>query len=660
MSKKLMLINADHPEECRAVLLENGIVEDLIVEHASHEQIKGNVYLGVINRVEPAIEAAFVDYGGKKYGFLPFKDVRRESYLPTGERKARMRIQDVLVRGQKILVQVVKEGRDAKGPSLSNNISIPGRFLVLMVGQEANAISRKIEDESERKKLKEIIADFNLPDNMGVIIRTAGVGRTKTELNKDLQMLIKIWDNINEMVQSEKQPPPVLVYREPDMVVRTVRDHFTTEMSEILVDNVSSHRALKDFMRMVMPRFQNRIKLYQETKPLFSKHNVEQQIESIYEKKVPLPSGGSLVFDIAEGMVCIDVNSGRSTSASQLEETAIRTNLEAADEVARQLRLRDLGGLVVIDFIDMFQKKNKTAVERQLKQACKKDKARINISRISKFGLLEMSRQRMSPPVREGVFELCQRCSGTGYVKSHGAMALGALRNIQERLAQGRVKELEAVVSPEVADYILNHKTKFLVGLQEKHNFTLRFSSRPGLKFEEFTYNILERKKEEEGLPEEPRLREEPRKAEDVPPAEKKEEGTAPAPSRSKSQEKRTRSPRKRYTRRKTGTRRPGTGKSRRRPSRPGSRSNASRRFPTAKSGSGRGPDEGESSSVAVEQETTPPASNPPPRDPGSDGAETKTNSTSSVGKTPEENSSERDRKEGPPSPSTLSEEFFA
>ncbi|NIQ02749.1 MAG: Rne/Rng family ribonuclease, partial [Nitrospinaceae bacterium] len=396
MSKKLMLINADHPEECRAVLLENGIVEDLIVEHASHEQIKGNVYLGVINRVEPAIEAAFVDYGGKKYGFLPFKDVRRESYLPTGERKARMRIQDVLVRGQKILVQVVKEGRDAKGPSLSNNISIPGRFLVLMVGQEANAISRKIEDESERKKLKEIIADFNLPDNMGVIIRTAGVGRTKTELNKDLQMLIKIWDNINEMVQSEKQPPPVLVYREPDMVVRTVRDHFTTEMSEILVDNVSSHRALKDFMRMVMPRFQNRIKLYQETKPLFSKHNVEQQIESIYEKKVPLPSGGSLVFDIAEGMVCIDVNSGRSTSASQLEETAIRTNLEAADEVARQLRLRDLGGLVVIDFIDMFQKKNKTAVERQLKQACKKDKARINISRISKFGLLEMSRQRMS------------------------------------------------------------------------------------------------------------------------------------------------------------------------------------------------------------------------------------------------------------------------
>ncbi len=502
MPKKIMLINADHPEECRVVILEDGKVDELIVEHASHEQIKGNIYLAVINRVEPAIEAAFLDIGGKKFGFLPFKDVRKDSYLQTGEKKAKVRIQDVLVRGQKLLVQVVKEGRDAKGPSLTNWISLPGRFLVLMVGQEASAVSRKIEDEAERKKLKDIIADFDLPENMGVIIRTAGLGRTKLELQKDLQMLMKIWDQLEADMQAETTTAPGLLYREPNMVVRTVRDHFTADTSEIIVDDNDAYKATLGFVKMVMPRLHRRVKFYKETRPMFSHYKVEQQIESIYDRTVPLPSGGSIVIDIGEAMVSIDVNSGKTTGASQLEETALNTNIEAANEIGRQLRIRDLGGLIVIDFIDMYQKKNKALVERELKQVCKKDKARINLARISKFGLMEMSRQRMSPPVKEGVFESCKVCGGSGQVKSVGALVLGMLRKIQETLAQGNVGLLAVHVSPEVADYMLKHKLKYLMELQEKHKFIIEFVSKSGLTYENFAYNVLERRKDNEKVDE--------------------------------------------------------------------------------------------------------------------------------------------------------------
>jgi ribonuclease E len=503
MSKKIMLINADQPEECRVVILEDGKIEELIVEHASHEQIKGNIYLGTINRVEPSIEAAFLDIGSKKFGFLPFKDVRKDSYLQTGEKKARTRIQDVLVRGQNLLVQVVKEGRDAKGPSLTNWISLPGRFLVLMVGQEASAVSRKIEDESERKKLKDIIADFNLPDNMGVIIRTAGLGRTKLELQKDLQMLLNIWEKLDADLNSEDAQAPALLYSEPDMVVRTVRDHFTADTTEIIVDDKESYKAVQGFVKMVMPRLYRRVKFHKETKPIFSQFNIETQIDSIYDRTVKLPSGGSIVIDIGEAMVSIDVNSGKTTGASQLEETATNTNMEAATEVGRQLRLRDLGGLIVIDFIDMYQKKNKALVEKQLKLVCKKDKARINLSRISKFGLMEMSRQRMSPPVKEGVFEACKVCKGAGNVKSVGNIVLGMLRRIQEIIARDNVRLLAVEVSPEVGDYMLTHKLRYLLELQEKHHFIIEFVSKPGLAHEDFIYNVLERKKPGENEQEE-------------------------------------------------------------------------------------------------------------------------------------------------------------
>ena len=498
MAKKLsMMINRDHPEVCRAVILEGGRINDYIVENVSQEKIKGNIYLGVINRVEPAIEAAFVDIGGSKYGFLPFKDVLKESYVDTGERKARVRIQDVLVRGQEILVQVAKESRDAKGPSLTNSISLPGRFLVLMSGSHTSAVSRKIEDGEERKKLKTLVADFKLPDNLGLIIRTAGLGRTKTELQKDLQRLLMVWENLSTSREKKIKKPPFLIYQEADMVVRLVRDNFTTDTSEVLVDNVESFDAVKGFMKMVMPRFTNRVKLYKDTTPIFSRFNIEDQIESLYQRNVSLPSGGSIVFDSGEAMVSIDVNSGKTTSASQLEETALKTNLEAAEEIGRQLRLRDLGGLVVIDFIDMFHKKNQTLVEKEIKKICKLDKARINIARISKFGLLEMSRQRLAPPVQQGAFVKCDSCAGTGIVRSLNYVVMHVLRKINEHLANGSVKKLTVEVSSDVTEYMLNYKSAFLLGLQEKLQFKLEFLSKPALAWTDFKYLVTKKTSDE-------------------------------------------------------------------------------------------------------------------------------------------------------------------
>jgi len=501
-----MLINAQHPEECRVVVLDNNIIQDYIVEYSSREQIKGNVYLGVINRVEPSIEAAFVDFGGKKYGFLPFKDVLKESYIHTGEKKAKVRIQDVLIRGQHILVQVAKESRDTKGPSLTNAMSLAGRFLVLMQGQ-GSAVSRKIEDESERKKLKDIVSDFDLPENLGLIIRTAGLGQTKVELQKDMQMLLKIWKRIEDGQKNESTTAPFLIYQEPDLVVRTVRDHFNSDTSQIIVDSKDAYKALKDFVKIVMPRNRNLVKLYSETKPLFSEYRVEEQIESIYQRKVLLPSGGSIVIDIGEAMVSIDVNSGKTKGGLDLEETALTTNLEAATEVARQLRLRDLGGLIVIDFIDMFQKRNKAAVEKEVKQSCKTDKARINLARISKFGLLEMSRQRISPPVKEGVFEQCGHCAGSGLVRSMDSIILNVLRKIHETIAKEKVKILSLEVSPEVSNYFLNNKLNFLADLKAKHLVDIRFQITQNLSYESFKYKVSEvweseSVKEEEKSPE--------------------------------------------------------------------------------------------------------------------------------------------------------------
>jgi len=366
-----------------------------------------------------------------------------------------------------------------------------------MSGSHASAVSRKIEDGEERKNLKTLVADFELPKNLGLIIRTAGVGRTKTELQKDLNRLLMVWENLTSSQNKSVQKAPYLLYQEADMVVRLVRDNFTTETSEVLVDNVESYKAVKSFMKMVMPKLENRVKLYQDTQPIFSRFKIEDQIESLYQRKVLLPSGGSIVFDSGEAMVSIDVNSGKTTSASQLEETALNTNLEAAIEIGRQLRLRDLGGLVVIDFIDMFHKKNQGLVEKELKKICKLDKARINMARISKFGLLEMSRQRLAPPVQQGAFIVCSTCSGTGIVRSLNYIVIHVLRKINEHLANGKVKKLKVEVSPDVIEYMLNKKVKFLLDLQEKLQFELEFISKTAISWENFKYIVTEKTEEE-------------------------------------------------------------------------------------------------------------------------------------------------------------------
>jgi ribonuclease E len=496
-TKKVMLISADHPEEVRAVIIENGKLEEFIVEHSGQELLKGNVYLGVISRVEPGIEAAFVDIGWKKFGFLPFKDVLKENYIQTGEKKAKIRIQDVLIKGQKILVQVVKESRDHKGPSLTNAVTIPGRFLVLMNGSDSSGVSRKIEDEAERKKLKVILKDLNIPENMGIIVRTAGLGRTKIELQKDIQMLMKIWNDIIIGKKNSVQAP-CLLYKGPDMVVRTVRDHFTADTSEIMVDNHESYKALKEFIKLMMPRMIRRVKHYQEPRPLFAKYNIEDQIQNIYRRSVDLPSGGSIVFDTGEAMVSIDVNSGEATGESDLEETAFRTNLEAADAIGRELRLRDLGGLVVIDFIDMFQKKNKTLVEKQLKLSVKSDKARINMARLSRFGLMELSRQRIAPPVKDAVFNKCSICSGTGHVKTDNAASLDVMRKIQNIISDDAIKKIAVTVSNSVAQHILNNKKEFLVDIENKQKVKIDFYGRENISQENFIYSVVEKVSEEE------------------------------------------------------------------------------------------------------------------------------------------------------------------
>lgn len=352
--KKKMLINVADEEESRVAIMEDGILEEFTIEVASREQIKGNIYNGVVVKVEPSLQAAFVDYGGNRHGFLPMGEIHDSWYAgdSTNGDRGRPRIQDVLKRNQKVLVQVAKEELGNKGASLTTYISLPGRYLVLMPGSDSGGgISRKIEDEEERKKLKETIAQLNPPPDIGIIVRTAGLNRNKTELQRDLTYLQRLWSSIQE--KSKQSPAPALIYQEHDLVIRSIRDYFTPDIQEVLVDNRDVYRRARDFFQAVMPRYQGRVKLYREKAPIFAQHGLENQIEAIYTHKVELKSGGSIVIDQTEALVAIDVNSGRATREKGIEETAYKTNMEAAQEVARQLRLRDMGGLIVIDFIDM-------------------------------------------------------------------------------------------------------------------------------------------------------------------------------------------------------------------------------------------------------------------------------------------------------------------
>jgi ribonuclease E len=463
---KRMLVNATQEEELRVALVDGQRIYDLDVEVPSREQKKANVYKGRITRVEPSLEACFVDYGAERHGFLPLKEVSREYFkdgqLPGG----RGNIRELLAEGQDIIVQVEKEERGNKGAALTTFISLAGRFLVLMPNNaRAGGVSRRIEGE-DREQLREALDQVKIPEGMGAIVRTAGVGRTAEELQWDLDNLKEVWTAVSQA--AEGRPAPFLIYQESKAIIRALRDYLADDIGEILVDNQEIFTEAQQYMQRFMPAGLRKLKLYEDSVPLFTRFQIENQIESAHSHKVNLPSGGSIVIDPTEALVSIDINSARATRGSDIEATALNTNLEAADEIARQLRLRDLGGLIVIDFIDMESQKNQRAVEDRLRDAVKQDRARIQIGRISRFGLLELSRQRLRPSIGESASIACPRCSGMGTIRSVDSLALALLRLIGEEARKDRTVKVIAQLPVEVATYLMNEKREWLNNIEAK------------------------------------------------------------------------------------------------------------------------------------------------------------------------------------------------
>ncbi|WP_148254694.1 ribonuclease E [Aidingimonas lacisalsi] len=466
---KRMLINATQPEELRVALVDGQRLYDLDIESGAREQKKANIYRGKITRIEPSLEAAFVDFGADRHGFLPLKEISREYFVK--ESSGRPNIKDVLKEGQEIIVQVDKEERGNKGAALTTFISLAGRFLVLMPNNpRAGGISRRIEGE-ERSQLKEAMGQLTLPDKMGVIVRTAGIGRTPEELQWDLDYLVQVWESITE--EAGKRPAPFLIYRESNVIIRAMRDYLRHDIGEVLIDSPEIHQEALAFIRQVMPSYQQKIKLYADEVPLFSRFQIESQIETAYQREVKLPSGGSIVIDHTEALVSIDINSSRATRGSDIEETALQTNLEAADEIARQLRLRDIGGLVVIDFIDMSPARNQREVENRTRDALKLDRARVQIGRISRFGLMEMSRQRLRPSLGETSGVVCPRCVGQGTIRDVRSLSLSILRLIEEEAMKERSAHIRAILPVSVATYLLNEKRNVLADIERRQSVQL-------------------------------------------------------------------------------------------------------------------------------------------------------------------------------------------
>ncbi|MEE9651477.1 ribonuclease E [Enterobacter soli] len=454
---KRMLINATQQEELRVALVDGQRLYDLDIESPGHEQKKANIYKGKITRIEPSLEAAFVDYGAERHGFLPLKEIAREYFPANYNSHGRPNIKDVLREGQEVIVQIDKEERGNKGAALTTFISLAGSYLVLMPNNpRAGGISRRIEGD-DRTELKEALASLELPDGMGLIVRTAGVGKSAEALQWDLSFRLKHWEAIQKAAES--RPAPFLIHQESNVIVRAFRDYLRQDIGEILIDNPKVlELARQHIAALGRPDFTSKIKLYTGEIPLFSHYQIESQIESAFQREVRLPSGGSIVIDTTEALTAIDINSARATRGGDIEETAFNTNLEAADEIARQLRLRDLGGLIVIDFIDMTPVRHQRAVENRLREAVRQDRARIQISHISRFGLLEMSRQRLSPSLGESSHHVCPRCSGTGTVRDNESLSLSILRLIEEEALKENTKEVHAIVPVPIASYLLNEK----------------------------------------------------------------------------------------------------------------------------------------------------------------------------------------------------------
>ena len=472
-----MLINAEEPEEYRLAIVSGKKLEEFYVETTTRENTRGNIYKGVVVNIQPSLQAAFVDFGTEKNGFLQLPEIHSEYYQhePPEEGK-RVPIQDALRPGQELMVQVVKEATPTKGAFLTTYVSLPGRYLVLMPGSKHGGISRQIEDEPQRQRLRQIISELSVPDGIHLIVRTAGENRTKRDLSRDFRYLLRLWKNIKATAQEMKAP--TLLYQERDLTIRAIRDYFTADIKRIQVDNKEVYKRVKDFMAVVSPRHRWLVKPYKEKRPIFAEYELENQIETIYSNRVHLKSGGFLVIDTTEALVAVDVNSGRSSREKKLWETAFKTNMEAAVEVPRQLRLRDLGGLVVIDFIDMRDAKHIRQVEIALREEFKKDRAKTEMGRISKFGLMEVSRQRLRPSVQSSSYVSCLRCSGTGVVRSTEATALTYLRKIWLELSRGKANQVHGYFAKEVADYLLNMKRAELLKLENRYAAKIQIEGR--------------------------------------------------------------------------------------------------------------------------------------------------------------------------------------
>ncbi len=463
---KRMLFNATQQEELRVAIVDGQKLVDLDIESASREQRKSNIYKGIITRIEPSLEAAFVDYGEERHGFLPFKEVSRSYFKPDID-VGRARIQDALREGQELIVQVEKDERGTKGAALTTFISLAGRYLVLMPNNpRGGGVSRRVEGE-DRNELRDTLDQLQLPDGMSVIARTAAIGRSLEELTWDLNYLLQLWGAV-ESASKDQSKKPFLIYLESSLVIRAIRDYFQPDIGELLIDTEEIYEQAKAFMQTVMPGNVNKVKFYRDDVPLFSRFQIEHQIESAYSRQVSLPSGGSIVIDHTEALVAIDVNSARATRGGDIEETALRTNLEAADEVARQLRLRDLGGLIVIDFIDMESQRNQRDVENRLREALRYDRARVQIGKISRFGLMELSRQRLQPSLEETAHINCPRCSGTGFIRGTESTALHVLRIMQEEAMKENTGAVHAQVPVDVASFLLNEKRSEIQKLEAR------------------------------------------------------------------------------------------------------------------------------------------------------------------------------------------------
>jgi ribonuclease E len=465
-----ILINAVDPEEVRIAKVKESRLEEFHIDSAAREITHGNIYKGVITRVEPSLQAAFVDYGADRNGFLQKNEIHSDYFQETP--KGDTSIAHLVKKGQEMLVQVTKDPLLKKGAMLSTFISLPGRHLVLLPGSKSRGISRKIENEDERKRIKEIIDKLTIPDGFGIIIRTAGQNCTKTSASKDLAYLLRIWKNIKN--KGMKASGPTLLHKERNLALRSIRDYFTPDVAEILIDDEEVFHEIKNFMQIISKKHTKIVKHHKGDKPIFSKFQLEDQIASIFESRVKLKSGGSIVIQQTEALVAIDVNSGKSIQQKSIEQTALTTDIEAAEEIARQLRLRDLGGLIVVDFIDMKTPKHRLEVERTLKRHVKSDKAKTNVGKISRFGLLEMSRQRLRPSIEYGSFVTCSYCQGKGLIASTETLGVRFLRKLRFETLKNDLPRVNGVLPVEVADYLLNNKRKELLELEARRQLCIR------------------------------------------------------------------------------------------------------------------------------------------------------------------------------------------